>query len=383
MTVFINARFLCQPLSGVQRFSGEILNALDRLMDDDPMLKAALEPVIALRPVGESRTARWNNISLRRVGTTQGHVWEQGALHTASKTGILVSLGNVGPLRHPAQILALHDANIWDIPQAFSSRYRLLHKTIRPVLARRAMGLITVSHFSAARLSYHLGVPQQRFKVIPNGADHILRVPAESGALERFSLAKNGYLLSVGNQSPNKNISRLIEAHLRAGPNLPPLVIVGGDANGTERQVQHSTQRVHLLGRVDDATLRCLYANALGFIFPSLYEGFGIPPLEAMLLGTPVMAAKRSALPEVLQDGALWFDPTDVDRMARALNQFATLPAAALADLKRRGTKIARQFTWEQSAWLLAAEILSLKARQSSDGRAAQRSEIKPTHKAS
>jgi glycosyltransferase involved in cell wall biosynthesis len=359
MTVFINARFLCQPLSGVQRFSGEILNALDRLMDDDPMLKAALEPVIALRPVGESRTARWNNISLRRVGTTQGHVWEQGALHTASKTGILVSLGNVGPLRHPAQILALHDANIWDIPQAFSSRYRLLHKTIRPVLARRAMGLITVSHFSAARLSYHLGVPQ------------------------RFSLAKNGYLLSVGNQSPNKNISRLIEAHLRAGPNLPPLVIVGGDANGTERQVQHSTQRVHLLGRVDDATLRCLYANALGFIFPSLYEGFGIPPLEAMLLGTPVMAAKRSALPEVLQDGALWFDPTDVDRMARALNQFATLPAAALADLKRRGTKIARQFTWEQSAWLLAAEILSLKARQSSDGRAAQRSETKPTHKAS
>lgn len=383
MTVFLNARFLCQPLSGVQRFSGEILNALDRLMDDDPMLKTALEPVIALRPVGESRAARWNNISLRRVGTTRGHVWEQGALHTASKTGILVSLGNVGPLRHPAHILALHDANIWDIPHAFSSQYRLLHKSIRPALARRAKGLITVSHFSASRLSYHLGVPQPRFEVIPNGADHILREPAESGVMERHGLVRNGYLLSVGNQSPNKNISRLVEAHSRADPTLPPLVIVGGDTNGTERQVQHASKRVRLLGRVSDASLHGLYKNASGFVFPSLYEGFGIPPLEAMLLGTPVLAAKRTALPEVLKDGAIWFDPTDVDGIANALNQFAAMPTAALSDLKKRGKEIAQEFTWERSARLLASQILALKTTIPNDGRVAQRREIRSKRKAS
>lgn len=362
MTVFINARFLCQPLSGVQRFSGEILKALDGLIDGDPTLKRSLGNVVALRPAGQGRATNWRHISVQHVGNTRGHIWEQEALFKASKSGILVSLGNTGPLRHQAQILALHDANIWDIPHAFSSRYRAFHRVIRPILARRAQRLITVSNFSAGRLAQFLDVPVEQFVIVPNGADHILRNVADPWALQRYGLHQNEYLLTVGNQSPNKNITRLIAAHSLAGSSVPPLAVVGGTPAGVGEEIQKLSARVHPLGRVGDGALRSLYENAAGFVFPSLYEGFGIPPLEAMKLGTPVLAAHRTAMPEVLKDGVAWFDPTNSGEMSLALEQFSCLSDVDRINLIRRGKHVADSFTWEQSAQLLIHQILSLKA---------------------
>lgn len=362
MTVFINARFLCQRLSGVQRFAGEIWNALDQQLDADPVLKSAIGPLVALRPPGDARAVRWRNISLRIVGSSGGHVWEQGALFRSSRDGVLVSLGNTGPMRHPAHILALHDANIWDIPQAFSPSYRLLHRLNRPSLARRAKRLITVSDFSANRLSTCLDIPQSRFVIIPNGADHIEQGPSNPFAIHRYGLKRDGYLLCVGNQSPNKNIGRLIQAHASAGVAVPPLVIVGGTISGLEAELQKTTNEVRVLGRVDDGTLRSLYEGALGFVFPSLYEGFGMPPLEAMQVGTPVLAANRTAMPEILKNAPLWFDPTDVVEMSKVMIQFANLPKGERANMVRRGKDVAEQFTWTRSASLLVQQILSLKA---------------------
>jgi glycosyltransferase involved in cell wall biosynthesis len=370
MTTFINARFLSQPLSGVQRFAGEILGALDRQLTANPELAAAIGPIKALHPAGVLRHPKWRLISAQQIGRTRGHVWEQGALLRASKTGILVSLGNAGPLRHPAQILTLHDANIWEIPDAFSPAYKLLHKSMRPMLARRAKRLLTGSKFSATALSGHLGIEVDRFSVIPNGANHILNVAADHSILQEYGLRKNEYLLSVGNLSPNKNIEKLIQAHSLAGASVPPLVVVGGAASGVEMQRLTASSRVRFLGRVSDGALRALYEQALGFVFPSLYEGFGIPPLEAMQLGAPVLASNTTAMPEVLQDGAMFFDPTGVYEMAVSLHQFSNLSNTERSTLIERGTKISAGFTWDKSALLLARQILSLKAIKSSGGQA-------------
>lgn len=383
MTIYINARFLCQRLSGVQRFASEVLSALDHQLDQDSVLAAAIGPIVALHPDGVLRQPTWRQISAQKIGRTRGHVWEQGALLRASKEGILISLGNSGPLGHPAQILALHDANIWEFPDAFSLRYKMLHKTMRPILARRAQRLLTVSKFSANALSKWLDVPEERFEIVPNGADHIADVALDPWVLQKSGLHQKGYILSVGNLSPNKNIERLIEAHSCAGPLVPPLAVVGGVATGVETQRLKATTRVHFLGRVSDSALRSLYENAAGFVFPSLYEGFGIPPLEAMQLGTPVLAADRTALPEVLQDGAMYFDPTNVQQMALALQQFSGQPNAARLELISRGRKVAASFTWEKSGRLLAAQILSLKATKSSGGQGVHTMHAWPKRKAS
>lgn len=365
MTVYINARFLTQPVSGVQRYAHEILNALDQLLSQNQETLQFFGPFVALCPHGRIPKQRWNKIEIRQIGKSKGHIWEQTSLNIATRDGILVSLGNSGPLFHSAQILALHDANIWDIPLAFSARYRLLHKTIRPLLAKRAQGLLSVSRYSANRLADRLNILPQRFAIVPNGADHITKIKEDSDVLQRFDLVKNGYLLSVGNQSPNKNIHRLIQAHGVVSAQVPPLVVIGGQTSGLQAQSNKAFNNVKFLGRVDDAALRGLYENAKGFVFPSLYEGFGIPPLESMLLGTPVLASQKSALPEILQDGVMWFDPLDIDDMTKSMIEFAELTHGERDKLIARGHAIADKFRWSRSAQLLLDQILALKKSKS------------------
>ncbi|PCI42974.1 MAG: glycosyl transferase [Alphaproteobacteria bacterium] len=350
MTLYISARFLTQPASGVQRYARELLGAFDQRLAADPDLRNMVGPVVALYPATGIDDPGWSQIRLQGLSGGAGHLWEQGALWRASRDGTLLSLGNSGPLAHPAHILALHDANIYEIPQAYSRRYRLWHKVLRPALARRAAALISVSRFSATALAQRLSVPEARFSIVPNSAEHILRHAADPQALANRGLKPQGYWLSVANQSPNKNIARLVAAHQTLGQQAPPLVIVGGDAPGLASHTSgHPPGSARFLGRVSDAELRALYAGAAGFLFPSLYEGFGIPPLEAMALGVPVLAARRAALPEVLGNAAMWFDPLSVSDMARAMRALMALPAAARAQWIAAGQARAAGFTWQAS----------------------------------
>ena len=292
----------------------------------------------------------WTQIARCTVPGAQGHFWEQGPLWRASQGATLLSLGGSGPLRHRRQVLAIHDANIWQVPQAYDWRYRALHKFLRPRLARRAARLITVSRFSATELAPVLGVAPNRFEIVPNSAEHILRVRPDGNALARFGLEPHRYLLAVGSQSANKNIAALIAAHAQAGPTLPPLVLAGASLTCLTEQ----TTGIRSLGRVSDGALRSLYQGAAGFVFPSLYEGFGIPPLEAMALGTPVLAAQSSAMPDVLGQAPVWCEPTSVASIADGLRTLTRLTPTERVRKQRQGRAQADRFTWEHSAKRLA-----------------------------
>lgn len=350
MRLAINARFLGQPLSGVQRFGREIVAALDARLVADAGLRRRLGPVVAYAPEGVADPG-WQAVDLQRVPGGRGHAWEQGALWRAARDAVLVSPGNAGPLRHRAQVLVLHDANLWEIPEAYGWRYRALHRALRPRLARRAAELVTVSRYSARQLAGVLGVAEARFSVVPNAAEHVLQVRSEPGFLARHGLVRGGYLLCVGNRSPNKNIARLVAAHERAG-DVPPLVVAGGVAPGLA-----AGPAVQGLGRVTDGALRALYEGACGFVFPSLFEGFGIPPLEAMELGCPVLAARAGALPEVLGDAALWCDPLLVADMARGVRALAGMGADERARLVRVGRAQAARYRWAGSVEALLPAI--------------------------
>lgn len=350
MRLAINARFLSQPLSGVQRFGREITAALDARLVADAGLRARLGPVVAYAPEGVADPG-WRAIRVQQVPGGRGHLWEQGALWRASRDAVLLSPGNAGPLRHRAQVLVLHDANLWEIPEAYGWRYRALHRVLRPRLARRAAELVTVSRYSARQLSGVLGVPEGRFSVVPNAAEHVLRVASEPGVLARFGLVRGGYVLCVGNRSPNKNIARLVAAHGQAG-DVPSLVVAGGVAPGLV-----AGPAVQGLGRVSDGALRALYEGACGFVFPSLHEGFGIPPLEAMELGCPVLAARAGALPEVLGDAALWCDPLSVTDMARGVRALAEMRPDERVRRVQAGRDRAARYRWARSVEALLPVI--------------------------
>lgn len=363
MSIAINARFLCQPVSGVQRYAREITSALDDELRTNPALRDALGPVVALHPsrqplVGEP--PRWSVIRGRALAGGSGHVWEQTALFRASRASLLLSLGNSGPLAHPRQIIAFHDAHVFDMPEGFGRVYRHWHGWLRPRLAARAAALVTVSDHSAQRLAGHLGLPgSEAFHIIPNGVGHLQKVSSDPMVLRQHGLSPGQYLLCVGNQSPNKNVARLILAHRVAGTSMPPLAVVGGIAPGVAHAGLRSNGAVRLLGRVSDGALRALFENARAFVFPSLNEGFGIPPLEALDFGVPVLSARRGALPEVLGEAALWFDPEDVPDMALALRRFMKLSDAQLDLLRAQGRQRAAGFTWKRSARAFARLLLA------------------------
>jgi glycosyltransferase involved in cell wall biosynthesis len=360
VTLFINGRFLTQPMSGVQRYAHEILRALDKRLASSAALRVLLGSVEVLVPYNVE-APDWQVLRLRVVRGGQGHLWEQTTLLRASRDGVLVGLGNSGPLRHRDHVLCLHDANLFEIPEAFSRQYLLLHRALRPALARRATVLLTVSKTSARALSDHLGVAEDRFHIVPNSAEHVLRLPVEN-VLARYGLVRGGYLLSVGNQTPNKNLARLIEAHAQCDPSVLPLAVVGGGVPDVEHTAATCGERLYLLGRVPDTDLRALYEGAAGFVFPSLYEGFGIPPLEAMQLGVPVLCARSGAMPEVLGDAPLWFDPRDVGDMTRSLNSFAVMDDALRAALAQAGLRRAELYSWDRSAVLLIEAVQSAMA---------------------
>jgi glycosyltransferase involved in cell wall biosynthesis len=350
VTVYLNARFLTQPLSGVQRYAHELVSALDTMLANDPDLRAAIGAVVALYPAGWSgRPPAWQTIRSVPVSGGRGHFWEQTALLRASRDGILVSLGNSGPLSHPRQVVAFHDAHLFELPEAFSPGYRLWHRALRPRLARRARTLVTVSHHAAGQLAQHLSVPRSRFRILPNSAEHILRVAPDPAVLSRSGLRRGGYLLAVGNQSPNKNIARLVAAHA-TDPDLPPLAVAGGFAPGVAGAAIGGSDRVIPLGRVSDGELRALYEGARGFAFPSLHEGFGIPPLEAMALGTPVLCSARAALPEVLGEAPIWCDPLDTGDLAKGLALLARLDGDERAERIAAGFDRSAALTWGASA---------------------------------
>lgn len=234
---------------------------------------------------------------------------------------------------------------------------------MRPILARRVRRVGTVSHAAAGALAPRLGVGSGRIAVIPNGAGHLAEIVPDPSALQQFGLTPGGYLLAVGNQSPNKNLARLAAAHARAAGRgrgiVPPLAIAGGMAPGVMPAALDPRAGLHLLGRVSDGALRALYDGAAAFLWPPLSEGFGIPPLEAMALGVPVAASRTSAMPEVLGEVPVWFDPRDEEDMASAILQVVAMTGAERDTMVDRGRARARMWTWEDAArrlWDLVTE---------------------------
>ena len=346
-TIFVNGRFLTQPSAGVQRYSLELLNHIDCLLGEEAY--AAIK-MICLVPPEDSNSPSWKNIELRKVGINKANIWEQIDLGIYAGGRLLFSPANTGPFYYTNQVITIHDASVFRGLGTYKPLFRAKHIAIFWLLGRIAKLVLTDSRFSQQELAYFLGVPINRLQVILLGSDHMDEAGTDTGFLQKHGLVKNAYLLSVATQARHKNLVRVFQAEAMTEADVE-FVMVGASYEKLfhHKENQSIPTRVHLLGHVSDNELKALYENALALIFPSLYEGFGLPILEAMRCGCPVLCSNAASLPEVGGSAALYFDPLDVDEMNSVIKNFLADPALQL-DLSRRGLQQAARFTWEMTA---------------------------------
>lgn len=364
--VVLNGKFLAQPLTGVQRAAGELLQSLDRALDAAP--GGPVHDWVLALPPGATPGA-WRRLRTLTVPTPLGlrslHAWEQWALPAAAAGALLVNLSGSAPWRRPAASLAmLHDAAVFDHPQAYTTAFVCWYRLLFRRLGRRACGVLTPSHHSAQRLAHHLGVPLQRLGLQPLGADHLAAcAPGRLEGVVAWPLPElapgTPYLLAVGSRNPTKNLARVEQAFASVAPDRPQLhLVLVGDTRGAvfrpDAAVGHP--RILRLGRVDDTRLQALYRHARGLVFPSLTEGFGLPPLEAMHAGCPVVASTGGALPEVCGDAALMVDPMSPDAIAQAMAQLVDDPVAA-DRWRQAGLRQAARWTWAHAGQVLRQHI--------------------------
>ncbi|MDR8392619.1 glycosyltransferase family 4 protein [Aliifodinibius sp. S!AR15-10] len=335
--LYINGHFLQQQLAGVQRYAREVIKGFDR----------GGYPYQIVEPTGF--------FASNRLGR---NLWQQVVLPTKiNSEHTLWSPANNGPVYSNNHVITLHDIAVFPHPEWFSASYAIWKRTLIPRIARRATGILTVSEFSKSIICKHLDIAPQKIKVVYNGVDSDRFTHAVPSAVKHVRSKYNlqsPYVLTLGSLDPRKNFKRTVEAWrlCKEQDKLPnfDLVIAGGsNANFRNLDLDLSDESIKVLGYVDDEDLPALYSGAEAFVLPSLFEGFGLPIVEAMACGTPVITSNTTALDEIAGDAAVKVDPSDTTSISEGILELLNAPA--LKDrLKVLGTQRAREFSWDKSA---------------------------------
>jgi glycosyltransferase involved in cell wall biosynthesis len=347
MKVALNGRFLSQRVTGVQRHARELVRALDRLLEREA--GANLDVSLLLPPDGQ-RDLQLRRIETRRVGRLKGQLWEQFELPLYARDGLLLNLANTAPIFGPRQMVMIHDASVFAVPEAYSVSFGRWYRLMLPYWARRASLVLTNSEFSRTELARWLRIPMGKIRVVGGGHEHILRTPSDEGVLARHRLGTRPYVLAVSNLSRHKNLEAVRAAIQLLGPSGCDYVLAGpANPRVFGSWPEDAPAQVIRLGYVADGELRALYEHAACLVYPSRYEGFGIPPLEAMACGCPVIASRTASLPEVCGTAALYVDPDDPRQVATAIRR--VLCEAGLGEeLRQRGRDQSKRWTWTRSA---------------------------------
>jgi glycosyltransferase involved in cell wall biosynthesis len=345
--MIVNARFLSQPVTGVQRHAIEISRALKTIHPNITF--------VAPRKIVNHEIAEILNPTI--FGARTGYYWEQielpRYLRKRHRGELLISLANMAPLYYGPQIVTIHDTAPLRHPEWYSLRFSTVYRLLIPMIARRAEVILTDSLFARDEIAQMTLVDRSKIEVVP------CAVPSDLAGDETEAVrdADGPYILTVASFDPRKNLNRLVQAFLKLNRSDLKLVVVGADNSAVFNRsglgaILKSHQNVVLAGSVDDHRLRGLYANAELFVYPSLYEGFGLPPLEAMAAGCPCLVSHAASLPEVCGDAAEYCDPTDIDDIA---GKMRTLLAdkSKMNDLRTRGRMRAGEFSWEKSAEII------------------------------
>lgn len=348
--IILDGKFLMTAPTGVHRVAEELICELDQMLQESPALRERYQLEL-FAPRRLHHRPKLKTISFVEGGVFEWIPWEQIDLPSRSPSALHVNLCNLGPIVSRNAITMFHDAQVYLTPRSYSTLFRLWYKLVQPVIGRRHKRILTVSDFSKQQLVRFGVAPEDKITVIHNGVDHILRTAADPGFAASVGLKPRGYVLALANTQAHKNVGILIKAF--RDPRLAGFTLVLFGA--AERKALEALgggplpDNVMLTGKVSDAQLRSLIENALCLGFPSTTEGFGLPPLEAMLLGCPAIVAPCGALPEVCGDATLYADPADAgDWVVKILSLRDNESEWQAWSAKARAQ--AGQFTWRRAA---------------------------------
>lgn len=348
--MIVNARFLTQRLTGVQRHAVEISLALHEI---DPAIKFVAPKNIIHQEIADK-------LSAELFGHFKGYFWEQYELpkymQKYAPNDILINLANSAPISYKNKVATIHDTAPLRHPEWYSRKFAIAYKMLLPHVAGSSRVVFSDSDFSRNEISDLFGTDKDKIRVIYCGVGRQFQPTASEASSEN-------YILSVASLEPRKNFAGLIRAFSLLNKHDTKLIIVGSPsrifAKSELDKILPDSHRVEFAGYVDDIKLMELYRGARLFVFPSLYEGFGLPPLEAMACGCPCAVSKAGSLPEVCGEAALYFNPHDPADIAVKIDMILS-DSELRENLIEKGLKQARKYDWKKSALELYTAVKSL-----------------------
>ena len=360
--IIINGRFLTQLTAGVQRFAIETVRAMDEVLDEPAY--AELKGRVELQAPRQARDFALRNIRLNRSGLTSGYLWEQIEFPLRTVGKLQLNLCMLGPILKKRQIIVIHDTSTKAMPEAFSRIFKAAYDFIIPNACRRADLVVSVSDFSRREIQKYYGLDPSRIPLCYEGSDHIKSVEPDNRIIDRLGLSHRPFFLGVGINARNKNLPGTIAALHKANLKDAVLIATGNRSIGVHGDTTniHDDKVVHT-GHITDRELRALYDHALALVYPSTYEGFGLPPLEAMQCGCPAIVSDHDVLVEIGGDATLRCGVNDVDSLAAAMSAVYGDPALR-ERLIATGYKHAQLYTWDKTARILLDLCLKVGARR-------------------
>lgn len=348
--VYINGKFLSQRITGVQRYAYELIKYWDKSMESGEMDASRINITI-LTPKNARQDLSLKHIVLQQVGNFTGTLWEQIELPFYSRKGSLVNLCNAAPVVRINQLVTIHDVSVFLDTNTYSKAFKLWYTFMLSIISRRVKKVITVSEFSLSELQKYCRVSTEKCKVIYHGKEHVYECDPDLAILDKHGIRAFNYVLAVSSLNPNKNFRLIAQAIQQLDELDFDVVIAGGMQskvfNHSDEYERH--ERIKYVGYVSDSELRALYEKAGCFVYPSFYEGFGFPPLEAMTLGCPVIVSGTSSLPEVCRDAAVYIDPNRPEELAEGIKLLMGNSAAREMFIQK-GFENANRFSWDLCA---------------------------------
>ena len=343
----INGRFLTQPMTGVQRYALNVTKAIS----EDIATHGIAVPLLVPPGAVDLKIA---GADIRTVGQFGGHRWEQITLPKAWPDRLL-NLCNTAPFLKSNQVICIHDANVFLSPESYSLSFKVLYKNLQPLIARRSARVTTVSAFSARRIAHHLSLKLSDIIILSNGHEHVYGWDPAKAIHAPLAIHRNldgterPFIIALGSRARHKNLRLLFQIAPALNEIGIDLIVVGGQVDIFAAETLQRSQNIKHLGFVTDHDLAYLFERALCLAFPSLTEGFGLPALEAMALGCPVIATDRASLPEICGHAAFLAPP---DRPQQWVSYIKLLLADQnlRKDMIEKGIEQAKLFTWSNTA---------------------------------
>lgn len=341
--IVVNARFLTQSITGVQRFAIEISLRLKEILKEEVVFVSPKD--IVLREYARQ-------LKVATFGKMHGHLWEQIELPLYLRrhgSPLLVCLCNTAPLYYGNKIVTLHDVAFYVFPKMFSKPFLVVYRFMIPRILKSAKRVMTVSRFSKQEIIKYCGTEADKISVVYNAVSGGFKY------VEDKELAKHQYFLAVSSLNYRKNFAAVLDAFKKFEEHNENgnLYIIGDMTNSSfvalDIDKYKSNKRIKFLGRVSDYDLSRYYSNAVAFIYPSLYEGFGIPPLEAQQCHCPVISSNATSLPEVTGQSALFNSPYDIDGFVSNMQKLFDNPSLR-NELIGKGLNNIKRFSWSDSA---------------------------------